>query len=773
MVLNLGRKQIEIRFPSVYAGKTREYKFDIPIDQVFNLSQWQAPNDTKTSFILTLCKAPHFYKKLSEGIPSTHDDEASVWREQDAWLRQTNVLSSEQEVFLLKSRPISVKNHPEGVVNIGRWTTYRITVDDEKIDKDRYRVFRAALKDHNVPITRIQSWNMTQQGAPAWDLLDSSNSPYEPASQAVMADGASASALQGLFDSKKNDVHLKFPVRYQLDVCISNGWINEHNVTRDFLVALSQKDSDRARYILELVAYEGVRIFDPMAIFQLPFRRLPSMKNRIPSNCVLIRSAVVTPSTMILNTPYLEMSNRVIRRYSLYADRFLRVRFEDDELRGSAKIHATSQKTMDEVLSRVFRTLTSGIVIGDRHYDFLAFGNSQLREHGAYFFAGVPAGPTASQIRAWMGRFENERIVAKHAARIGQCFSTTRAIKNAGFPLVRRSALEDDVCRNGYTFTDGVGKISRFYAETIAKELGLGGDAPSAYQFRMAGCKGVLAIAPELGATNVKLRHSQFKFETIYSGIEIIRWSEYWSANLNRQLILVLSALGVPDEIFLEMQEKEIRLMEKAMSNDDAALEALVGHIDPNKMSLTLASMVQAGFRRSNEPFVTSLLHLWRAWSIKYLKEKARLAVPEGAFVLGCTDETGTLRGHFYADQVRDSHNINASTARLPEVFIQITCPITRQRKVIEGISVIARNPSLHPGDIRVVKAVDVPALHHLVDVLVLPQTGIGIFPACAPGAILTAMTISSSGTKDCCQRSGIPHRWTTRLRPQSRWRGT
>ena len=36
----------------------------------------------------------------------------------------------------------------------------------------------------------------------------------------------------------------------------------------------------------------------------------------------------------------------------------------------------------------------------------------------------------------------------------------------------------------------------------------------------------------------------------------------------------------------------------------------------------------------------------------------------------------------------------------------------------------LARNPSLHPGDIRIVYGVDVPGLRHLKECVVLPQTG-------------------------------------------------
>jgi RNA-dependent RNA polymerase len=39
-------------------------------------------------------------------------------------------------------------------------------------------------------------------------------------------------------------------------------------------------------------------------------------------------------------------------------------------------------------------------------------------------------------------------------------------------------------------------------------------------------------------------------------------------------------------------------------------------------------------------------------------------------------------------------------------------------------VCIVGRNPSLHPGDIRVVEAVDCPALHGLKDVVVFPATG-------------------------------------------------
>ena len=41
---------------------------------------------------------------------------------------------------------------------------------------------------------------------------------------------------------------------------------------------------------------------------------------------------------------------------------------------------------------------------------------------------------------------------------------------------------------------------------------------------------------------------------------------------------------------------------------------------------------------------------------------------------------------------------------------------------ILQGKVIVAKNPCLHPGDIRVLHVVDVPTLHHMMDCLVFPQ---------------------------------------------------
>ena len=67
-----------------------------------------------------------------------------------------------------------------------------------------------------------------------------------------------------------------------------------------------------------------------------------------------------------------------------------------------------------------------------RHYSFLAYSASQLRDHSVWMVSAGPAAGRAESerlaatMRGWMGdAMETQRVPAKCAARLGQCFSTT------------------------------------------------------------------------------------------------------------------------------------------------------------------------------------------------------------------------------------------------------------------------------------------------------------------------------------------------------------
>ena len=611
------------------------------------------------------------------------------------------------------------------MLSVGRWNAFKITFPKESNSKGQFIMLCDILKDYNVGIEdtkQFTQWDTSKERVPPiWKWIDLSDSQHS----------IKPSSLEELTD--ETYVHLPFPVRYQLEVCLSHGYLSEYTMTREFALKLLEIGEAKARKLLEHVATKKQVFYNPMKIFDILFVKGVT-DSKIPAYCCYMRSARVTPGTIYYNTPTVDISNRVIRQYIEYADRFLRVSFTDEKLLG--RINSTIDNTMDEVFTRVKRTLVNGIVIGDRHYEFLAFGNSQFREHGAYFFAPLP-NLTAANIRAWMGHFSDIRNVARHAARLGQCFSTTRAI--SGCPV--RVQKINDIERNGYNFSDGVGRISRFLAQMAMSELKIKtptGEPPSAFQFRLGGSKGMLAISPQAQRQEVHIRKSQDKFAAKHNGLEIIRWSQFSVATLNRQIIIVLSSLGIEDQVFHAKLKAMLTRLDEAMTNDAQAIYLLKKYVDPNQMTLTVSQMVLDGFRKTNEPFVTSIMTLWRAWQLKYLKEKAKIAIDQGACLLGCMDETGTLKGCFGDAEPSKDASYEEKLAALPEVFLQVSRPENGGKyEVIEGLCILTRNPSLHPGDVRVVKAVNVPELSHLQDVVVFPQTGDRDIPSMSSGGDL------------------------------------
>jgi RNA-dependent RNA polymerase len=742
LILNLKRREIEVRFPPVprvvqeplynqYPWFRPEYRFCISLDQDFSIAQIHEPKN-KISFVLRLNSPPPYARKQHEEVLGSHVPEARRWLENDLWLRQTVIASPHREGNEAMP-PISLAI-ADGGVNLGRWTTFRLIFKETERDVDKFRILTSALRDFNIKVGTMNEFEYIAPVPPVWEFLDKHLLPQA----AVTTSHTTEHSLLEDFAS----LSLPFSVRYLLDVCISTRRLNEYVIKENFLQALNKagefKACNRLKLILDMPPNK--ELSDPMSVFDnRKFRPVLRKEPKIPENCALVYSATVTATTIIFHAPVVEITNRIIRQYKQHSDRFLRVRFEDDKYRGNSRIYATTTNKMDAIFGRVRRTLTSGIQIGHRKYEFLAWGNSQLREHGAYFFADLPNVLTASQIRAVMGQFDHEKIIAKRAARMGQCFSTTKPVK-LRIPRVTRTSLIDDVQRNDYTFTDGVGQISPLLADLINHQLKLDDQTPSLFQFRLGGCKGVLAISDELKGIDIKLRNSQFKFASESNNLEVIRCSRFEAAHLNRQVILVLSALGVDDSVFLAMQEKEIKELDEAMRDDTVAQGKLRATVDANQGTLELAELVDRGFRAGNEPFVTSLLKLWRAWSLKYLKEKAKLHVENGATLLGCVDEKAILQGHYDDNQPSPDSTYEEKIAWLPEVFIQVETSESKEHRAKqkregekpdlpvyqakEGLCLIARNPSLHEGDIRVVRAINVPALSHLRDVLVMPQTG-------------------------------------------------
>lgn len=715
-----------------------DYRIDIQFSWLKHVWEQRFPGG-RTCVVLTLDSPPGYWRKVRDASV-THGNDRRRWTSMEQWVRMAYLTVNQRAA---RDAAVSLNGvFPQGrAVDMGRWTVFRLGFNQK--DACRWQDAVPFLKDFNVHVKLCPEFRfMRRDDRSMWDC--------------IRAD--STLQLNDSISSNSNVHHLSrrlsFEVAYQLEVCISRNILRESTLDVVFLESLAALAPELATRVLEYVAERGKRIYQPHAIFRDPkaasyWRKTPSGESLDNDSAVFVRKAIVTPTTIIFSTPALEGGNRVLRHFRDHHDRFLRVQFTDELLIGRLSGGLDSTRT-DECFLRAFRALKNGIDVGGRHFEFLAFGNSQLRENSTYFFA--PTNLLSCQdIRDWMGDFRSIKSIAKYAARLGQCLSTTLPVPTFGVPTTVQRI--PDVENGRFCFTDGVGKISKWWARIIAGHVGAD-EVPSAVQFRMGGCKGILVVWPDVPPGQVvQIRPSQEKFPTPGSGhiLEIVRCSETSTASLNQQIILLLLSLGVPGSVFLDLLHEELSGLDAVMTDPDQAEAQLMARVDQNRTTPMVADMVKAGFMESDEPFVWALLQLWRSWILKTLKEKARINVEKSAFVLGCVDETGTLRGH-----VNVEPKTSASEQQLPQIFLQVPdletgiggfTLLSRGRKqpaqtfskykVITGLCLVGRNPSLHPGDLRVVEAVDVPALHHLRDVVVFPCTGDRDIPSMCSGGDL------------------------------------
>ncbi|AEO54847.1 hypothetical protein MYCTH_2297939 [Thermothelomyces thermophilus ATCC 42464] len=717
------RQMLTIHFPYLISGERQYYRLDMKFGIIQGIHRSATGSGCSGLLSIRLKDAPLARKKQTK-LSGTAWTDRLVWGEDELWHRAVEIKPDSQSP---PTQPISLDEEAEPI-DIGRWTTYLLHL--EKPAEEQWLIIEAYLHEWNITTNvDVKFAQIPSRDPELWDML--SDPHLGPLTNLSWSNDLAIL-------SPSTHIALPFDVRYQLEVCVSRGILSEYNIGREWLEKLSSFSgpanwgaANRARLILEYAADQGRPIHDPLELFKDhgAMTYYPATLH-IPDYCALIRRAIVTPTRMYFSTPTVETSNRVVRRYQHIQDHFLRVQFTDELLDG--RIRACEVDRDDELYARVCRVMTQGIRMGKWHWKFLAFGNSQIRESAAFFFCEPEDGSvTCDSIRQWMGNFDHITSVAKLAARLGQCFSTTRLLHCISSPRIAR--IPDVESENGFCFTDGIGKISLPLACLVAEDWKLD-RPPSAVQFRMGGCKGVLVQWPNVKGTEIHIRPSQEKFCAEYNGLEIIRCSQFSCATLNRQTILILSCLGVSDEVFIDMMASQIANFDAAMTDKDTAVELLDNYVDENLTTTTIASMLRNGFMHTREPFVRTVLQLWRSWSIKALKEKARLVVEQGAFVLGCVDETGTLRGYSRATEGQS----NVSRDQLPQIFFQVPDRDHRHAyKVVTGLCIVGRNPSLHPGDIRVVEAVDVPQLRHLRDVVVFPLRGDRDVPSMCSGGDL------------------------------------
>ncbi|GLT54030.1 hypothetical protein SLA2020_272640 [Shorea laevis] len=360
----------------------------------------------------------------------------------------------------------------------------------------------------------------------------------------------------------------------------------------------------------------------------------------LDSGLVYVHRVQITPSKVYFCGPEINVSNRVLRHFSQYIDNFLRVSFVDEELDKmfstdlSPRTSSVNEDRRTAIYKRILSILRNGIVIAGKKFETLAFSSSQLRDNSIWI--------------------------------LGQSFGSSTETLSVRWH--DREIIPDI-------------EVERVESRT----------SPSAFQIRYGGYKGVVAVDPT-SSKKLSLRKSMSKYESTNIKLDVLAFSKFQPCYLNRQLISLLSTLGVKDHFFENKQRQAVEQLDAILTDPLKAQEAL-DMMSPGENTNILKEMLMCGYKPDAEPFLSMMLQTFRASKLLELRIKTRIFIPDGRAMMGCLDETRTLE----YGQISVLLLKGGSSCQKP-LFASRRCARFR--------------------------AVDVPALHHLVDCVVFPQRG-------------------------------------------------
>lgn len=166
-----------------------------------------------------------------------------------------------------------------------------------------------------------------------------------------------------------------------------------------------------------------------------------------------------------------------------------------------------------------------------------------------------------------------------------------------------------------------------------------------AIQIRYLGTKGVLVIDKGLPNNVIQIRPSMKKYDCEHQNakkyLDILDWNKYKAGFLNRQVIILLRSRGIPNHVFLNLQNEYIKDIQSLTFKDCSIFKELANdeyneslfNLDPaNKIILNL---MEAGFNLDEEPFFRGVMQILKRNGYEKLKEKSNINVPKSARLIG------------------------------------------------------------------------------------------------------------------------------------------
>lgn len=217
-----------------------------------------------------------------------------------------------------------------------------------------------------------------------------------PPKQGVTID---ANARQNFFSHKKlNEIAtwLRSPllasnwrVAFQIEALLHNGAANtvELMELRPRIEDLIHRFGDIAGDIMRRFAENAVH--RPLGqrvseCFESVLKKKPQRpRTSPPRGRFFCHHVTFTPTRLLLEGPTIAQSNRVIREYEGYDDHFIRVDFRDEDrlqYRWDRDVDGASY-----LQERVGTLLKTGFDLAGRHFEFLGYSSSSLREHAVWY----------------------------------------------------------------------------------------------------------------------------------------------------------------------------------------------------------------------------------------------------------------------------------------------------------------------------------------------------------------------------------------------------
>ena len=141
----------------------------------------------------------------------------------------------------------------------------------------------------------------------------------------------------------------------------------------------------------------------------------------------------------------------------------------------------------------------------------------------------------------------------------------------------------------------------------------------------MGGAKGVLAISLDLPPSTINLRPSMIKFESGYDILELLDLNKFRGGYLNRQIMLLLLTLKVPEKVFEDLQKEYLEALDKAQLKDasiflyfNADYNGELQHLPP--ITVLLRKLINAGFELLTDPFFQGIQRTLRQRGLTILK---------------------------------------------------------------------------------------------------------------------------------------------------------